>query len=209
MELFTSRYYRRIVTFLGVITLVLFFISGCDLPELDALTEYVGSSPTVEKTSTHTFSATPKPTPIKTSCTHGSTQIENQKEATCLENGYSGDRYCSVCNELLQKGSVLYAIGHNTEIRNQKQATTTSEGYTGDTYCKTCGVKTATGKTIDKLQNNTQESTNSSIVYTTKTGKKYHLRTSCTGLNNAKTIYESTLSSAKSRGLTPCSICCK
>ena len=49
--------------------------------------------------------------------------------------------------------------------------------------------------------------TNTSIVYITKTGKKYHSRTSCNGLSNANEIYQSTLSSAVGAGLTPCSKC--
>ena len=44
-------------------------------------------------------------------------------------------------------------------------------------------------------------------VYTTATGKKYHFDKSCRGLNNANSIYESSLSAAKASGLTACSIC--
>lgn len=44
-------------------------------------------------------------------------------------------------------------------------------------------------------------------VYTTKTGKKYHSAKDCTGLNSANNIYSETESSAKSKGLTRCSIC--
>lgn len=57
------------------------------------------------------------------------------------------------------------------------------------------------------------EEEDNTIVYTTKTGKKYHCTKDCSGLKNAKTIYEKTLSEAKvsktSDGtlLTPCSIC--
>ena len=46
-------------------------------------------------------------------------------------------------------------------------------------------------------------------VYTTETGKKYHKKKSCKGLNNARNIYTTTESQAKSRGLTKCSICWK
>ena len=47
----------------------------------------------------------------------------------------------------------------------------------------------------------------SSTVYITKTGKKYHLKKSCDGLENAHAIYKTTKSKAKSRGLTLCKIC--
>ena len=57
------------------------------------------------------------------------------------------------------------------------------------------------------------EEEDNTIVYTTKTGKKYHCTKDCNGLKNAKTIYEKTLSEAKASKtsdgtlLTPCSIC--
>ena len=45
-------------------------------------------------------------------------------------------------------------------------------------------------------------------VYVTATGKHYHSTRSCRGLNRARSVYETTLSNAQSRGLTPCSLCC-
>ena len=48
---------------------------------------------------------------------------------------------------------------------------------------------------------------NSTKVYTTRTGKRYHLKKSCSGLRNARTIYTTTKKKAEARGLTPCAIC--
>ena len=44
-------------------------------------------------------------------------------------------------------------------------------------------------------------------VYVTRTGKKYHSRKSCRGLNRAKKIYKTTLKKAKKQGLKKCKIC--
>jgi hypothetical protein len=44
-------------------------------------------------------------------------------------------------------------------------------------------------------------------VYVTRTGAKYHLRTSCRGLNRAKSIQSVSLETALTRGLDPCAIC--
>ncbi len=44
-------------------------------------------------------------------------------------------------------------------------------------------------------------------VLTTQTGKRYHSTKNCSGLSNAKAIFESTLQNAKNKGLTPCSKC--
>lgn len=141
-----------------------------------------------------------------TSCTHSKTIIKNKLDSTCTENGYSGDKYCASCDKLIQTGFIIKTSGHKTEVRNKKDATYISTGYTGDTYCKTCNLKLESGKTIPKLESNNQQN-NSSTVCITETGKKYHSTTYCTGLNNAKAIYESTLSDAQKKGLTPCSKC--
>lgn len=50
----------------------------------------------------------------------------------------------------------------------------------------------------------TTDNTNSTIVYVTKTGDKYH-RGSCSYLRQSR--IQKTLSEAKSQGYTPCSIC--
>ncbi len=43
----------------------------------------------------------------------GHTEVtENQKDATCTEEGYTGDKVCSVCKEVLEKGEVIPALGH-------------------------------------------------------------------------------------------------
>ena len=44
-------------------------------------------------------------------------------------------------------------------------------------------------------------------VYVTQTGKKYHSRTNCRGLNNAKTVTTTSEATAKNSGLTKCKIC--
>ena len=163
-------------------------------PESSSKTETTSKPETTSKTET-------------TACSHAQTTVKNKANATCTENGYTGDTYCNACNKVVKTGSQINATGHSTEIRNKKSATTTSEGYTGDTYCKTCGVKTATGKVIPKIEDNTQQNNNSQIVYVTETGKKYHSTKNCSGLNNANAIYDSTLSEAQGRGLTPCSKC--
>ena len=46
-----------------------------------------------------------------------------------------------------------------------------------------------------------------STVYITKTGKKYHYRRNCKGLNSARSVYTATRSEAVSKGLTACAIC--
>ena len=112
-------------------------------------------------------------------CKHtGGTEIKDAKDATCTENGYTGDTYCKGCGDKLESGKVIPAAGHKggtatckdkavcevcqqpygelnknnhtggTEVKDAKDATCTENGYTGDTYCKGCGDKLESGKVI-------------------------------------------------------------
>lgn len=42
----------------------------------------------------------------------GGTEVKNKKDATCTENGYTGDTYCKSCGEVITAGSVIPALGH-------------------------------------------------------------------------------------------------
>lgn len=44
-------------------------------------------------------------------CTHVETEIINDKEAVCCENGYTGDAYCVDCGEKIADGTVIPATG--------------------------------------------------------------------------------------------------
>ncbi|MCD8383325.1 MAG: CotH kinase family protein [Clostridiales bacterium] len=81
-------------------------------------------------------------------CTHDETYLSGATEATCTEDGYTGDLYCAVCDELLEEGSVIPATGHTVEIQNAVAATCTTEGYTGDEVCTVCGETVSTGSVI-------------------------------------------------------------
>lgn len=74
------------------------------------------------------------------SCTHENTEICNAKDATCTEEGYTGDTYCLDCGELLSEGSVIPAKGHSyDEGVVTTEPTTESEGV--KTYtCTVCGA---------------------------------------------------------------------
>lgn len=75
-------------------------------------------------------------------------EIRNQKDATCTQDGYTGDVYCSVCGELLREGEVIPATGHTEEVRGRVEATCTEDGYTGDVYCSVCGELLRKGEVI-------------------------------------------------------------
>ena len=76
-------------------------------------------------------------------------EIRNAKDATCTEAGYTGDEYCTVCNQVIKTGEATEAKGHGaTEVKNAKAATCTAAGYTGDTCCVDCGEVITKGEEI-------------------------------------------------------------
>ena len=100
-------------------------------------------------------------------CDHKNTEIVNKKDVTCTENGNTGDTYCNDCENIIKRGDVIPAPGHDfqngnctrcdacqhlkTEVRNAKEGTCTENGYTGDIYCTACGEKIYSGVTIKAL----------------------------------------------------------
>ena len=114
-------------------------------------------------------------------CDHTHTEIRNQREATCKEEGYTGDTYCKDCGEKLAAGTTtgkkphtvgtpatcvskavcsvcgetfgeVDATNHvHTTVKNRREATCIQTGYTGDTYCTDCDKLMSTGKELAAL----------------------------------------------------------
>ena len=62
---------------------------------------------------------------------HSTDDLINVKEATCTEQGYTGDRGCVNCGKIVKKGTVITSLGHNF----QKNETSTSMS------CTRCNAK--------------------------------------------------------------------
>ena len=71
---------------------------------------------------------------------HGETELKNVKEATCTEDGYTGDSVCTLCGKVVKSGTVVPALGHQWV-----------KDPTGNKYvCSRCGaVKSDTSTTDD------------------------------------------------------------
>ena len=52
--------------------------------------------------------------------------------ATCTENGYTGDKVCTICGETVEIGTTILATGHNFD----------------DGTCNGCGIKLPTVKAL-------------------------------------------------------------
>lgn len=84
-------------------------------------------------------------------CRHKNTHLENVLEATCLQEGYSGNEVCDECGEIVKKGSVIPVGEHTLELRNVVKATCTTDGFSGDQWCTVCKKWIEWGQTIPAL----------------------------------------------------------
>ena len=73
-------------------------------------------------------------------CSHASTEVRGAKGATCTAPGYTGDTYCTVCNQMVKKGEVIHAKGHTEVIDPAVEPTCTAPGKTAGAHCSVCGT---------------------------------------------------------------------
>ena len=71
-------------------------------------------------------------------CEHSQTELRGAKDATCTEDGYTGDTYCADCGELLISGSVIGAPGHDFGEWTQTKAPTCTEKGEEKRVCSRC-----------------------------------------------------------------------
>lgn len=86
-----------------------------------------------------------------TGCKHGDTKVIGVKDATCEEDGYTGDIVCKICNTVMTPGNAIPATGHDIETTGAKEATCAEEGFSGKQICKTCNKIVDEGTVIEKV----------------------------------------------------------
>lgn len=82
---------------------------------------------------------------------HEKTHVEGKKEPTCEEPGYTGDKVCDKCGEVVEKGEVIPAKGHTPTVVGRKDPTETEPG---DTVCDTCGKVLESGTVLPATGSN-------------------------------------------------------
>lgn len=78
-------------------------------------------------------------------CIHSVTKTENQKEATCTEEGYTGDVICTECSKLMSAGKPIEKVDHTAgeSVRdNVIEANCTDNGsYDEVIFCTICSTE--------------------------------------------------------------------
>lgn len=86
-------------------------------------------------------------------CQHTDTEIRDQKDASCTEEGYTGDVYCKNCGELIESGEPISKTSHTYK----------------DGICTVCKAKNPSANPSEKEKTDTQDSDASP-----KTGDENH-----------------------------------
>ena len=104
----------------------------------------------------------------------GETEVRDDVDADCGNDGYTGDTYCLDCDTMIAEGEAILATGEHTggtatcnakavcgvcgaEYGNvdaenhvgETEVRNSSDSYTGDTYCLDCGAMIEEGEAID------------------------------------------------------------
>ena len=98
---------------------------------------------------------------------HGETELKNQKDATCTEAGYTGDKACAVCGEILEKGETIPKLAHDYK----------------DGKCTVCGAIDSTFKPVitDGANSTWQKGTKIGLAFTSNAAYEDFLKVQVDG----------------------------
>ena len=92
-------------------------------------------------------------------CAHTNTERQNAVEATCTEEGYTGDTVCADCGETLTTGETIPAKGHTEVVDEAKAPTCKETGLTEGKHCSVCGEVLVQQEILDKLEHDFENGT--------------------------------------------------
>ncbi len=136
---YVKNYYGKIEMATKYINGVANYVMCVKILDDDAITETPTEPPTEKPTETPSEPPTEKPTETPpTPCAHENTVISGAKPS-CTEDGYSGDKVCADCGELLVVGTVFPVSGHSFGEPEVIVPATESSSGISKSVCEDCG----------------------------------------------------------------------
>ena len=112
------------------------------------------------------------------------TEVINKKDATCTEDGYTGDTVCAICGKEITKGETIQPKGHTEVTDAAVAATCTTPGKTEGKHCSVCNEVLVAQEEIPA----TGHSWNEGEITTSPTCENAGVKTyTCTVCNATKT----------------------
>ena len=112
---------------------------------------------------------------------HSLTKVINKTDATCTEDGYTGDTVCAICGKEITKGEVILAKGHTEVIDPAVAPTCTEPGKTEGRHCSVCNAIIVAQKEIP-AKGHTEEIVPGKASTCTETGLTDGVRCSVCGV---------------------------
>lgn len=81
-------------------------------------------------------------------CTHPEIKLEDAKEATCTAEGYTGDKVCTVCGKMQEKGKTVAKKEHTVVVDAAVAPTAATPGKTEGKHCSVCNTVIKAQETI-------------------------------------------------------------
>ena len=112
---------------------------------------------------------------------HSLTKVINKTDATCTEDGYTGDTVCAICGKEITKGEVIPAKGHTEVIDPAVEPTCTEPGKTEGKHCSVCG-EVLVAQEVVPAKGHTEEIVPGKAPTCTETGLTDGIRCSVCGV---------------------------
>ena len=112
---------------------------------------------------------------------HSLTKVINKTDATCTEDGYTGDTVCAICGKEITKGEVIPAKGHTEVIDPAVEPTCTEPGKTEGKHCSVCNEVLAAQEVVP-AKGHTEEIVPGKAPTCTETGLTDGVRCSVCGV---------------------------
>ena len=127
---------------------------GCSQNSGSAAKLYIFRYHDGEASSTAYFTTNP-------ACPHTNKVISGAYDATCTEDGYTGNTVCANCGKVFSSGTAIPATGHTVVTDAAVNATCTTAGKTEGSHCSVCDAVITAQATIPVTGHNFGAATNS------------------------------------------------